>query len=94
MKQQSKFIPKITCTMNICYLAKKESSAALNSKELINLSLVGLGKKRVDFQKKIDVIIFFKKIWKTFPKVKKAASGGSNCRELLKIPIGKGGYSI
>ena len=94
MKQQSKFIPKNTCTMNICCLAKKESSATPNGKQLIGLSLIALGKKRVNFQKKIDIIIFFKKLWKTFPEVKKAASAGSSCKELLNISIGKGGYSI
>ena len=94
MKQQSKFIPKNTCTINICCLEKKGSSAIPNSKQLINLSLVGPGKERVVFKKNMNIIIFFKKLWKKFSEVKKAASGGSSCKKLLTISVGKGGYSI
>ena len=88
MKQQSKFIPKNTCTMNICCLAKKESSATPNGKQLISLSLIALGKKRVDFQKKNRYHYFFQE---TLKNIKKAASAGSSCKELLNISIGKGG---
>ena len=104
MKRQSVFIPKNTCTINICCLAVKESSTTPNSEQLINLSLAGLGKKRVVFSDKNGDHYFFQEtLEKNFSKLKKlegafalyrAASGGSGCRQLLKIPMGQGGYSL
>ena len=104
MKRQSVFIPKNTCTINICCLAMKESSTNPNSEQLINLSLAGLGKKRVVFSDKNGDHNFFQEtLEKNFPKLKKlegafalhrAASGGSGCRQLLKIPMGQGGYIL
>ena len=35
-----------------------------NSEQLINLSLAGLGKERVVFQIKMEIIILFKKLWR------------------------------
>ena len=58
------FIPKSTCTINICCLAVKESSTTPNSEQLINLSIPGLGKKRVVFQTRMEIITFFKKLWR------------------------------
>lgn len=104
MKRQSMFIPKNTCTINICCLTMKGSYTTPNSEQLINLSLAGLRKKRVVFQAKMEIIIFFKKLRrKASQNLKKledafalyhAVSGGSGCRKLLKIPMGQGGYSL
>ena len=104
MKRQSVFIPKNTCTINICCLAKKESFTASNSEQLVNLSLAGLGKKRVVFSDKDGDHYFFQEtLKKNFQKLKKlegafalyrAASGGSSCRQLLKIWMGQGRYSL
>ena len=95
MKRQSVFIPKNTCTINICCLAKKGSSTPPNSEQLINLSLADLGKKRVVFSDKNGDHYFFQEtLEKNFPKLKRlegafalyrAASGGLSCRQLLKI---------
>ena len=43
-----------------------------NSEQLINLSLAGLGKERVVFQIKMEIIILFKKLWRKSLEVKKA----------------------
>ena len=43
-----------------------------NSEQLINLSLAGLGKERVVFQIKMEIIILFKKLGEKSLEVKKA----------------------
>lgn len=79
----------------------KGSYTTPNSEQLINLSLAGLRKKRVVFQAKMEIIIFFKKLRrKASQNLKKLEDAFalyhavSGCRKLLKIPMGQGGYSL
>ena len=102
--KQKYFVPKNTCTINVCVLANKGTVFTPSSQEITNLSLSGLGKKRIVFPDKNGDHYFFQATLEDhFPKLEKlegafslyrAASGGSGCRKLIKIPMGAGGYSL
>ena len=101
---KSYFVPKTTFTTNFCCITKRRSETTPSTSEMLYLNSVGLGKRRIVFEKKDgDHFYLIRVLEQQFPHLIpldggfllfRATSGGGGCRPLIQIPMDTDGYSL
>ena len=89
---------------NFCCIAKGRSETTPSMSEMLYLNSVGLGKRRVVFDKKDrDHFYLIRVLEQQFPQLIsldegfllfRATTGGGGCRPVIQIPMDTDGYSL
>ena len=100
---KSYFVPKATFTTNFCCIAKRRSETTPITSEMLYLNSVGLGKRRIVYEKKDGGHFYLVRVLEQqFPHLIPLdggfllfrATGGGRCRPLIQIIMDTDGYSL